>query len=173
VTFAFAACGRAPSEAIKDASVGGSDALASAPADASIGASSDAVSDAVSDAAIDAASEAADVGRDAAEAAKLDEGPLAGARYAPAKAFVTRYCAECHTERGAHAKKKRALPQQRLDTYEQWRSHASVLRGVIDKWHPDGKTMPIKGATAMPRDDERRAMLEWLERGSPNTDDGR
>lgn len=157
VVITVPACGRAPADTLKDAFEDASSVATGARVDASR----------------DVATAATDDGLDAVEASPPDEEPLAGARYAPARAFVARYCAECHTERGAHAKKKRALPQQRLDTYEQWRSHASVLRGVIDKWHPDGKTMPLKGATAMPRDDERRLMLDWLARGSPNTEDGR
>ena len=100
-------------------------------------------------------------------------GPLAGTLYAPARRFVTRYCAGCHWEGGTDPKKKRALPQMRLDSYQSWSTHQSVLKGVIDRWHPDGKVMPPRDAKAQPPDAERRAVLEWLARGSPNTVDGK
>lgn len=104
---------------------------------------------------------------------EVPPGPLAGTVYAPARRFVSMYCAGCHWEGGTNPKKKRALPQMRLDSYQSWSTHQSVLKGVIDRWHPDGKVMPPRDAKAQPPDAERRAILEWLARGSPNTVDGK
>jgi hypothetical protein len=100
-------------------------------------------------------------------------GPLAGTLYAPARRFVEAYCAGCHWEGGQNPKKKRALPAMRLDSYQGWSTHQSVLKGVLDRWHPDGKVMPPRSAHAQPSDAERRIILEWLARGSPNTVDGK
>jgi uncharacterized membrane protein len=104
--------------------------------------------------------------------AEKASGALAGAQYGPARAFVAAWCGECHTQSGTNPKQARAYKAQRLDTYDQWRTHQSVLRGVIDKWHPDGKIMPPPGAKSPP-DAERRAVLEWIDRGSPNTPEGK
>jgi cytochrome c5 len=181
VAIAIGGCGRASSDATSNSANARSESASDAPSAAVVDARGDAASEPAlghaSEPALDAAPsplEAAFRAReDAGADASLDDAPLAGARWAPARAFVARYCAECHTEHGTNPRKKKALPQQRLDTYEQWRSHASVLRGVLDKWNPDGKTMPPKGARATPTDEERKAMLDWLARGSPNTVDGR
>ncbi len=113
------------------------------------------------------------VGPPARSQASEDGGPLAGTLYAPARRVVATYCASCHWEGGDDPKKKRALPAMRLDTYQAWSTHQSVLKGVIDKWHPDGKVMPPAGAKRQPSDAERRLLLDWLDHGSPNTRDGK
>ena len=69
--------------------------------------------------------------------------------------------------------KKRAYGVLQLDTYEQWKADTKVITAVIDKWHLDGKIMPPAKATAQPTDAERKAILDWLARGSPNTLDGK
>jgi uncharacterized membrane protein len=98
--------------------------------------------------------------------------PIAGTLYPKASAFVAAYCGECHWQGGTNPKKKKALPALRLDTYENWRTHQAVLRGVIDKWHAEGKVMPPADAGARPSDAERRIILDWLALGSPNTASG-
>lgn len=106
-------------------------------------------------------------------AADAPKKPLDGCRYPAATAFVSKYCAGCHTEGGTHAQKKRAHAILQLDTYEGWKADAKVITAVLDKWHLDGKIMPPAKASAQPGDAERKAMLEWLARGSPNTPNGK
>lgn len=106
-------------------------------------------------------------------AADAPKKPLDGCRYPAATAFVSKYCAGCHTDAGTHAQKKRAHAVLQLDTYDGWKSETKVITAVLDKWHLDGKIMPPPKATAQPTDPERRAMLDWLARGSPNTPNGK
>lgn len=98
---------------------------------------------------------------------------LEGCAYAPARAFAQKYCGSCHTSAGTHAQKKRAYAVLQLDTYEQWKADAKVVTAVLDKWHLDGKIMPPPKAQAQPTDAERRLVLDWLARGSPNTATGK
>lgn len=101
---------------------------------------------------------------------------LAGCKYPAATAFVDKYCASCHTQGGVapDAKtKKRAYGVLQLDTYEQWKADTKVITAVLDKWHLDGKIMPPAKAVSQPTDAERKAILDWLARGSPNTLDGK
>jgi uncharacterized membrane protein len=105
--------------------------------------------------------------------AEEEAGALAGTAYTPAQTFVERYCAGCHTRDGKHSKHEAAYPELHLDTYQDWKGHQPVIRGVIDKWHLDGKIMPPPSARAQPTDAERRMIVAWLARGSPNTKDGK
>ena len=98
---------------------------------------------------------------------------MTGTRYPAGKRFVERYCAGCHTEAGADPQKRRAYAVLQLDTYEQWKGSQKVLTAVLDRWHLDGRLMPPPTARPQPTDAERRAALDWLRRGSPNTPDGR
>lgn len=98
---------------------------------------------------------------------------MQGCKYPAASAFVERYCSECHTATGGHALKKRAYAVLQLDTYDQWKSGTKVITAVLDKWHLDGRIMPPPKASAQPTDAERKAILDWLARGSPNTATGR
>jgi uncharacterized membrane protein len=98
---------------------------------------------------------------------------MQGCKYPAASAFVEKYCSECHTSAGGHALKKRAYAVLQLDTYDQWKSGTKVILAVLDKWHLDGKIMPPPKATAQPTDAERKATLDWLGRGSPNTPSGK
>lgn len=98
--------------------------------------------------------------------------PLADVLFPEARDFFVSYCVDCHSDAGTHPKKRIALKNQRIERYEDLAGYASALRGVLDKWHPDGKTMPPRSAKRKPSDDERRAILAWFERGAPNTPQG-
>ena len=93
---------------------------------------------------------------------------LRGCHDAAAVAFVDRYCAACHTASGRDPKQRRAYAVLQLDRYEQWKASATVIVAVVDKWHLDGRIMPPPSAKAQPTDAERRAILAWLARGSPD-----
>ena len=109
----------------------------------------------------------------AARADGLKARPLADMLFPEARDFFVSYCVDCHSDAGTHPKKRIALKNQRIERYEDLAGYASALRGVLDKWHPDGKTMPPRSAKRKPTDDERRAILAWFDRGAPNTPQGR
>lgn len=98
---------------------------------------------------------------------------LAGARYEPARVLVQRHCGPCHTAAGRHERKRAAYPTFQADAIDQWQDNRAVLVGVLSLVNPDGKPMPPPDAPSQPSADERRLLLEWTERGSPNTPDGR
>jgi cytochrome c5 len=98
---------------------------------------------------------------------------LSGARYLPGQRFVERHCASCHADHGRDRLRARAHRVFAVDRYAQWQSGGRILLAVLDKWHLDGKVMPPPQAAEQPSDDERRQILDWIRRGSPNTPDGR
>ncbi len=101
------------------------------------------------------------------------DGAMRDTLYPAARAFVRRCCASCHSDGGDHPKHERAYRIMKLDTYADWRESSKVILAVIDKRHLDGKIMPPPGASAQPSDAERLAIVQWIERGSPNTIDGK
>ncbi len=98
--------------------------------------------------------------------------PMSGTLYDPGRRFVETYCSPCHWQAGENAKRPAAYQAFQVDTYEQWAMSRTILLAVLDKWMPDGVVMPPADAPAAPPDDERRAILEWIRRGSPNTPSG-
>jgi hypothetical protein len=86
-------------------------------------------------------------------------------RHPAASAFLKKYCAPCHAAGGPD---DRAFAVFQLDGHRQWREDETVVAAVVNRWHLDGKIMPPPQARAQPSDDERRALLEWIARGSPN-----
>jgi len=96
---------------------------------------------------------------------------MRGTLYAPGRKFGQSYCGGCHAERGTDPKQKVAYPAFHVDSYEDWASSRTILLAVLDKWNPDGDVMPHPDAVEPP-DAERRLVLQWIRRGSPNTADG-
>ena len=94
---------------------------------------------------------------------------LVGAPDSPGRRFAERYCASCHTQAGAHRLRPRAHGIFAIDRISEWRGSQRILLAVLDKWHLDGKVMPPPQADAQPSDDERRAILDWIRRGSPDS----
>jgi uncharacterized membrane protein len=99
------------------------------------------------------------------------QGALKGTNYAPARKFVQTYCSGCHWQDGQDPRQSVAYPAFHVDTYEDWVGGHTILLAVLDKWNPDGDLMPPAGAV-QPPDDERRLILDWIRRNSPNTADG-
>ena len=97
---------------------------------------------------------------------------MKGTIYEPGRAFGASYCAPCHWKGGEHAKQPVAYPAFQVDTHETWASVPGILPTVLDKWNPDGEVMPPPQASIFPPDDERRVVLDWARRGSPNTPSG-
>ncbi len=108
----------------------------------------------------------------AAADAPSPEPAMKGTVYERGRTFVQTYCTPCHWAGGRHAKQAVAYPAFQVDTYEQWMTGGTIVPAVLDKWNPDGTVMPPPEAPADPPDDERRAILDWVRRGSPNTPDG-
>jgi hypothetical protein len=84
----------------------------------------------------------------------------------PVRQFAERYCASCHGEAGADGLQPRAHAIFTSDDVSQWRASPRIVQAVLDRWHLDGKIMPPPSARAQPADDERRAVLSWLRRGT-------
>ena len=100
------------------------------------------------------------------------EGALQGTLYDPARKFVQKYCSGCHGKDGQDPKQKVAYPAFHVDTYEDWAASRTILLAVLDKWNPDGDVMPPPDAIEPP-DGDRRTLLDWIRRDSPNTTDGK
>jgi hypothetical protein len=104
----------------------------------------------------------------------LPGGPgMTGTMYAEGRLFAQSYCGPCHASDGQHARRPIAIRSFKMDSYQDWQEAFGILRAVLDRWHPDGTVMPPSFAPAQPSDAERRRVLAWVERGSPNTPDGR
>jgi uncharacterized membrane protein len=109
---------------------------------------------------------------DVAPSRERAEGALTGTRYEIGRRFASKYCVECHAKDGRDPKQKVAYPAFHADTYDDWVSSRTILLAVVDKWNPDGDVMPPPDALEPP-DEERRLILDWIRRGSPNTSDGK
>jgi uncharacterized membrane protein len=120
-------------------------------------------------AARETAAEAAEGG---APSTVADQRALQGVRYEPGRRFVQKYCSGCHWKDGQDPKQRVAYPAFHVDTYDDWAASRTILLAVVDKWNPDGDIMPPLDAVEPP-DDERRLILDWIRRNSPNTPEGR
>ncbi len=94
--------------------------------------------------------------------------------YKEAENFVRRYCADCHTPAGRHPLQSTAMRYLILDTYAQWHKYEKSIKQRIDTvadvlliMPPDSIALAKK-----PSREERRKMMEWIDRWSPNTPDG-
>ena len=99
------------------------------------------------------------------------QGAMDGTLYGPGRQFAQTYCASCHWRDGQDPKQHVAYPAFHVDTYDDWASSRTILLAVLDKWNPDGDVMPPPDAIE-PADEERRTILDWIRRNSPNTRDG-
>jgi hypothetical protein len=97
---------------------------------------------------------------------------MKGTLYEPGRTFGQKYCSPCHWAGGQNPKQSVAFQSFQIDTYDDWATGRTIIPAVLDKWNPDGKVMPPPEAPAFPPDDERRLILDWVRRGSPNTPDG-
>jgi len=101
---------------------------------------------------------------------------LMGYRWPEAENFVRKYCSDCHAPGGRHPQSVQAMLYLMLDTYDQWHKREEKIKGRIDTaadplsinvMPPD--TLPLE---KKPTVEERRRMMEWIDRFSPNTPDG-
>jgi hypothetical protein len=100
------------------------------------------------------------------------EASMKGTLYEPGRVFGQTYCSPCHWKGGQNPKRSGAYQAFQMDTYEQWATGRVIIPAVLDKWNPDGRVMPPPEAPEFPSDDDRRLILDWVRRGSPNTPGG-
>jgi hypothetical protein len=99
--------------------------------------------------------------------------PLAGCIYEHARDFAARYCSACHSSQATNRVSKSASKAFLLDTYAEWLSEAAQIPRRLDRDSLKGKIMPPLTFPQQPSDAERRLIVDWVKRGSPNTPDGR
>jgi uncharacterized membrane protein len=97
---------------------------------------------------------------------------VAGARYRPAQALIQSYCAPCHTRAGTHPLQRTARAELTLDTYGELRARSYLIEKAVTV-HGVRADMPPVEAPRQPAAGERALLIDWLQRGAPNTPDGR
>jgi hypothetical protein len=112
-----------------------------------------------------------DTGSDSGGVGITEEMAMAGTVYEPGRRFGRTYCSPCHAQGGLDPKRAVAYPAFHVDTYDDWAVSRTILLAVVDKWNPDGSVMPPPDAVEPP-DAERKLILDWVRRGSPNTPSG-
>lgn len=105
-------------------------------------------------------------------------GAMDGTLYAPAFRIVNRYCADCHTIGGKNDLQHDAWKfAVRFDTYSQWAEASKLLKirlvsELSAAQDPPMDVMPNISFPFQPTQAERDTLLEWINRGSPNTSSG-
>ncbi len=97
---------------------------------------------------------------------------LQGAEFSQGKSLVGRFCADCHTETGKNSDQARTWSILPLDTFDQWLKYQALIYGRLAENHPGGNPMPPPKFSRQPTPSERKILLSWIERNSPNTPDG-
>ena len=105
----------------------------------------------------------------------LQEEPpvLAGCKYEAARSIVARYCADCHSPKGSDPKHERASRILTVDTYAEWMGASRAIPGRVDLDSLEASPMPPRKYSRQPSLEERKLLVDWVRRGSPNTPDGR
>ncbi len=98
---------------------------------------------------------------------------LAGCRYDTARAIVETYCADCHSAHGKSRAQARAHRDFSVDTYAEWIAASRAVPGRVDKDSLEDKIMPPPRFPAQPTDTQRKLLVDWVKRGSPNTPQGK
>lgn len=106
------------------------------------------------------------------------EGAMEGTLYDTAFKLLNRYCADCHTQGGLNPYQPSAWNYVfRLDTYQDWKfMDTSAINGRLDKalaLQNGYESMPPSYFPLELTDSERQVLLDWLSRGSPNSDSGK
>jgi uncharacterized membrane protein len=116
----------------------------------------------------------APVPADSASTDSVSALPLAlqGCRYAAARALVEKYCANCHSSHGTSRSQERAYRSFSVDTYAEWLAASREVPGRVDKDSLEGKIMPPPWSTMQPTLAERKLLIAWVKRGSPDTPGG-
>ncbi|MDB5047416.1 MAG: hypothetical protein JWO30_487 [Fibrobacteres bacterium] len=108
----------------------------------------------------------------------VTEGALTDVRYEPAQRLVSITCADCHTRNGNNETQPDAWGHAvRLDTYKDWLDSRKVLLERLDpvtaaEQDPPVDVMPQTTFKYQLTDTERDTLLQWIKRGSPNTESG-
>jgi mono/diheme cytochrome c family protein len=108
----------------------------------------------------------------------ITEGALADVVYEPARRLVSRSCADCHAKDGNNETHGDAWGHAiRLDAYAEWVDGRRVLLERLDPatalaQDPPVDTMPSAGFLYPLTLSERDTLLQWIKRGSPNTESG-
>jgi uncharacterized membrane protein len=108
----------------------------------------------------------------------ITEGALTDVRYEPAQRLVSRTCADCHVRTGNNETQPDAWGHAiRLDTYQDWVDGRRVLLERLDpvtaaQQDPPADVMPQPDFKFQLTDAERDTLLQWIKRGSPNTESG-
>jgi mono/diheme cytochrome c family protein len=99
---------------------------------------------------------------------------IKGFQWAPAETFIRDHCSDCHHPQGGHPLQPKATLALQLDTYSEWRRHQEGIAFRLDPSLPALYRMPpdTLPAEKHPDAEEMAAILEWMERDSPNTIDG-
>lgn len=103
--------------------------------------------------------------------APADAAALAGANYPEAQRIVQTYCSPCHSKQGADPHQGRGYTTLKLDTYEQFKSRAFLVRSAV-AIHGDRADMPPVYAARQPSETERQTLIDWIDRNAPNTPTG-
>ena len=98
---------------------------------------------------------------------------LEGCRYDSARAMVEAYCADCHSSHGRSPARERARRGLSVDTYADWIGASREVPGRVDMDSLQDKIMPPHRFPAQPSAAERKLLVDWVRRGSPNTANGR
>lgn len=108
----------------------------------------------------------------------VTEGAVRGLVYEPMRLIINRSCADCHTQGGKNKDQKVGWENAiKLDTYAQWEKYQEIVRERIDTAYalsqdPPYDVMPKFGFPNQLSQQERQMILDWIDRGSPNTPDG-
>jgi hypothetical protein len=103
----------------------------------------------------------------------IPAGAMRGTRYDTAAVLVRKYCADCHTEGGLNTRQWDGWAAVQFDTYAQWKSYdATAMTLRLNDPGSNPNPMPPGEFLPQPTEGERAVLLEWLQRGSPNTPSG-
>jgi len=105
-------------------------------------------------------------------------GAVDGVLYDSAYRIINRYCADCHTRNGRNPLRPNTWEHVlRLDTYEDWKRADSLLKLRLNRdsiaMHDHLEEMPPFDFPDRLDEEDRRILTDWLNRGSPNTANGR
>ena len=98
---------------------------------------------------------------------------LEGCNFRKAREFTGKYCMDCHSSRGSNPLLHKAVLNLKMDTYKDWMEAAGAVPSVLDRAALEAPIMPPSTFHSQPDDSERQFMVDWVKRGSPNTDSGR
>ncbi len=106
----------------------------------------------------------------------VTSGAMQGLVYTQAFNILNRYCADCHAEVGLNRDQPDAYFALRIDTYAAWKSIPTriTLRRLdldsVSKYQQG--PMPPESFGNQITLAERKLVIDWLTRGSPNSVDG-